>query len=292
MSKTPYITFLELLFLKSCVWYWRAFSEHCPLYQVVLWCSFFFLLLTWVACGGGHHYWIIFRHEAWWPPKRSFIYFGPLSNFPKEHHVGPKLYLSIPSGRYPHCGAYEWNYMCLWPPFDPISLSWARVNVSKCKFWSPSGIFLGIKILQGDCILVTYGLHILGVPWVFRTCHTFFGWGFILGRGTYRWSFFFGRCPCCFGHFDLMCSSPTFLFHMGNTSFFLPIFFGGFFDRKIMQVCGDIVGLGAWESFQGPLVRCQVQLLISFGGINLISMENCPFCFSRVLGSNDSVFVL
>jgi hypothetical protein len=37
-----------------------------------------------------------------------------------------------------------------------------RVNVSKCKFWSPSGIFLGIEIPY-SCILVINGLHILNV---------------------------------------------------------------------------------------------------------------------------------
>ncbi len=37
-----------------------------------------------------------------------------------------------------------------------------KVKVSKCKFSSPK-IFSSIKILQ-DYILVTNGLHILGVP--------------------------------------------------------------------------------------------------------------------------------
>jgi len=27
------------------------------------------------------------------------------------------------------------------------------------------------------------------------------------------------------------------------------------FDGKIMQVCGDIMGLRSWESFQGPLAK-------------------------------------
>ncbi len=49
-----------------------------------------------------------------------------------------------------------------------------------------------------------------------------------------------------------------------------------------MQVCGDIMGPGSWESFQGPLTRRQARLLISFGGISLIFMENCaPFVFLR-----------
>jgi hypothetical protein len=101
-----------------------AFGKHCPLYQVVLWCSFFSLLLAWVACVGVHHYWVIFKHEAKWPPRRSFICFGPLLNSPKDHCMGPQLRLSIPSRWYPHCGVFAFFYPCLWPPFDPISHSW------------------------------------------------------------------------------------------------------------------------------------------------------------------------
>jgi len=50
--------------------------------------------------------------------------------------------------------------------FDHLSTQLAlvrlRVKVSKCKLWSPSWIFLGIKIFQA-CTLVTNGLCILGV---------------------------------------------------------------------------------------------------------------------------------
>jgi hypothetical protein len=42
------------------------------------------------------------------------------------------------------------------------------------------------------------------------------------------------------------------------------------------------MGLGFWESFQGPLVRCQAQLSISFGGISLFSIRDCAtFAFVR-----------
>jgi hypothetical protein len=41
--------------------------------------------------------------------------------------------------------------------------------------------------------------------------------------------FSFEKRPSCFGHFVLMCSSSTFLSHMGDISFsFLPIFVGEF----------------------------------------------------------------
>jgi hypothetical protein len=35
------------------------------------------------------------------------------------------------------------------------------------------------------------------------------------------------------------------------------------------------MGPRSWESFQGPLAKHQAQLLISFGGIGLIFMEDC-----------------
>jgi len=60
-----------------------------------------------------------------------------------------------------------------------------------------------------------------------------------------------------------------------------------------MQVCGDIMGLGSWESFQGPLTRPQARLLISFGGINIFLYgELCPICFFKDLGFGGCIFML
>jgi hypothetical protein len=42
-----------------------------------------------------------------------------------------------------------------------------------------------------------------------------------------------------------------------------------------MEVCGDIMGLKSWEYFQGPLMTRQARLTISFGGIGLLSIEDC-----------------
>jgi len=58
---------------------------------------------------------------------------------------------------------------------------------------------------------------------------------------------------CRFYHVIIMFNSSTFLFHIINTSFFLFILAD--FNKNIMEVCGDIMGLGSWESFQGPLVK-------------------------------------
>ncbi len=47
-----------------------------------------------------------------------------------------------------------------------------------------------------------------------------------------------------------------------------------------MQFYGNIMGLRLCESFQGPLTWHQIQLQISFGDINLFSMEDyAPFIF-------------
>ncbi len=43
------------------------------------------------------------------------------------------------------------------------------------------------------------------------------------------------------------------------------------------------MGLRSWESFQCPLAKCQAQLLITFGGIGLFSMED--YAPSTFLGS-------
>jgi hypothetical protein len=71
-----------------------------------------------------------------------------------------------------------------------------------------------------------------------------------------------------------MCNSLTFLFHMNNIFFFLFVFFMGF-DKRIMYVCGDIMGPRLWEIFQGLLARHHAQLLISFGGLGFFSIEDC-----------------
>ncbi len=52
------------------------------------------------------------------------------------------------------------------------------------------------------------------------------------------------------------------------------------FDERVMQVCGDIMHPGSWEFIQRSLMGYQAQLPISFGGINLLFMENyAPYAF-------------
>jgi hypothetical protein len=53
------------------------------------------------------------------------------------------------------------------------------------------------------------------------------------------------------------------------------------------------MGLRLWEFFQSPLMRCQAQLSIFFGGIGFLSMEDCaPFVFLEELGFSGFVFML
>jgi hypothetical protein len=69
------------------------------------------------------------------------------------------------------------------PTFDHLSTQLAliglRVKVSKCKLWSPLGIFLNIKIFQ-IYVLVTNGLYILVCQWVIKNLPHIFKMRFYL----------------------------------------------------------------------------------------------------------------
>jgi hypothetical protein len=64
------------------------------------------------------------------------------------------------------------------------------------------------------------------------------------------------------------------------------------FDIRIMQVCGDNMGLGSWESIQGLLMGCEARLPMSFGGIGLLYGGLCPIYFYRELGFGGFIFML
>ncbi len=116
-------------------------------------------------------------------------------------------------------------------------------------------------------------------------CHTFFGWGFILGHGAYWWSSFFGKLPSFFGHFFFMHSLSTFLFHMDSTSFFfLLVFFGRFQHESYVGIWGHY-GSKIMGVFSGPISEASdltTNILwwyrpSFYGGL-------CLICFSRKLG--------
>jgi len=110
----------------------------------------------------------------------------------------------------------------------------------------------------------------------------FFGWGFISRHGAYQWSSSPRTRPSYFGNFVLMCSLLAFLSHTNNTSFLFHFFSLASFNMRVMQICGDIMGLGLYGSFHGPLAKRQAWLSISFGGIGISTMEDCaPSSFLR-----------
>jgi hypothetical protein len=60
------------------------------------------------------------------------------------------------------------------------------------------------------------------------------------------------------------------------------------FNERGMEVCGDIMGLGLWESFQGPLARLDILWWYRpslYGRL-------CPIYFFKELSFSGFVFVL
>ncbi len=52
---------------------------------------------------------------------------------------------------------------------------------------------------------------------------------------------------------SVACQPSYFTWTIFLFSSFLSLLVG--FKMKTMKICGDIMGLGLWESFQGPLTR-------------------------------------
>ncbi len=133
-------------------------------------------------------------------------------------------------------------------------------------------IYLGIEILQG-CTFVTDGLRILGVLVGSQDFATHF-LNEVLCQDLVHINNFplLGDAHVALGILSsYVAHRPSYLTRIVPPSF---MFLLAGFDKKIMQVCEDIMGPGSWEFFQGPLVRHQVQLPISFGGMGLFSMED------------------
>ncbi len=128
-----------------------------------------------------------------------------------------------------------------------------------------------------------------GFSWL---CHTFFGCGFILRRGAYRWSPSPRRRPRCFWHFVLMCSSLIFLSHTNNTSFFLPISFGGFQQESYAGMCGHY-GSRIMGVFSRPFSKVLGFTTNIFWWYKpLLYGLLCPIYFHGELAYGGSIFVL
>jgi hypothetical protein len=118
--------------------------------------------------------------------------------------------------------------------------------VSKSNLWSPSGIFSNIKILQG-CTLVTNDLSILGVLVGSHGFVTHFldevlfqyvvhiNDLFLLGDRQVTLSIL-SSCVARRPSYLTWIVPPSFMSFLAN------------FNRRVMQVCGDIMGPRSWES--------------------------------------------
>ncbi len=115
-----------------------------------------------------------------------------------------------------------------------------------------------------------------------RLCHAFFGWGFISGHGTYRWSSSFGKRPSCIGHFVFMRHMLTFFLHSNNSSLFFLASFGEFQQKNFISMWKHyefwVMGI-----YSRPLDGTSSPTPIFFGGISLLSMED--YALSTFLGS-------
>jgi hypothetical protein len=97
----------------------------------------------------------------------------------------------------------------------------------------------------------------------------------------------------CFRHFVPMCNSLTFLFHMDSTYFFFfHVSFGGFRQESYAGMWGHY-GSKIVRIFSRPFNEALSSTTNMFSWYRFsLYGKMCPICFSRVLGSSGSVFVL
>ncbi len=124
-----------------------------------------------------------------------------------------------------------------------------RIKVSKCKLQSPSRIFPSIEIPQ-VCILVTYDLCILDVLVGFQDFATHFLDEALSQDVAHIDDFpFLGDTQVVLGILSswVTCQPFYFIWIIPPFSSFLFLLVG--FDLRVIQVCGDIMGLRSWEFF-------------------------------------------
>ncbi len=234
------------------MWCWGAFGKHYPLYQVVLWCSLFFyyqhgqhvkgvtiiessLGMRWGDPLGNPlyvlaHYWVILKTIAQAP-----------------NYIFPTLVDDI---------HIMWPMSEITRTFDHLSTQLAlvrlKVKMSKYKLRNPLGLFPGLEIPQSYTLTRRKKKEVL------------FMWNKKVNKLHMR-----TKCrkqPKCLPgkEYHQYVPHPKIKPHSKNTwqSLQNPLahpkcvshFFVDF-DRKIMQICGDIMGPRSWESFQGPLMK-------------------------------------
>jgi len=163
--------------------------------------------------------------------------------------------------------------------------------VSKCKLWNPLGIFSNI-----DSSRLHFGykwfMHFECASGFSRLCHTFFGWRFILICGAYWWLSYLGKITSWFGHFVFMCHSSTFLSHLDNISFILPIFFYEFRQNNYVNIWGHhgSMVMGVHLGFFNKVSNQTPNLFWWYRPFYLWRIV-WPICFSKELCFGGFVFV-
>ncbi len=124
--------------------------------------------------------------------------------------------------------------------------------MSKCKLWSSFGVLLNIKIFQG-CTFIVNGLCIFGVLVGSQDFVTHF-LGEVLSQDMAQIDdlFLLGDIHVVLDIMSscVVCRPFYFTWTILHFSSFLSILAS--FNRRIMYVCGDIIGLRSWEFNLGP----------------------------------------
>ncbi len=181
--------------------------------------------------------------------------------------------------------------MRLWPPFDPISPSWAYGQRVKMQDLESIKDLFRHKNSLGFHFGHMWLMHFRCASGFSRICQTFFGWGFISKHGTYQWSSSFRRHHVALGILSscVVCQ-PSYL-TWTTFSFFFLVFFGEFRHENYVGMWGHN-GSKIMGVFSRPLTRCQARLPISFASIGLFSMDDCAsISFSKKLGFSGFVFM-
>jgi len=127
----------------------------------------------------------------------------------------------------------------------------------------------------------------------FKTLSRIFWMRFFFSRhGAYQWSSSLGRGTSCIRHFVLMCCLLTFSSHLNNTFFFLPIFFGEFWQKHYASMWGHY-GSRVMGVYLRPLSEALGLTTNLFWWYRpFIYGRLCPIYFSRELGFGGSIYVL
>jgi hypothetical protein len=192
-----------------------------------------------VAFVGGHHYLVIFKQGD--PLGCLFFALAHYRDFLETiawapSYVFPSLANDTHIVRPLHFLTHAFDHLLI-----QLAIVGFKVKLSKCKFWSPLRISPSIEMLQG-CTLVTNGLCILSVLVGFQGFAMHFldevlsqdvmhiDDLFLLGDTHVTLGILYSYASCQPSYLTLIIPPSPFL------SFLVS------FNRKVMQVCADIMG--------------------------------------------------